>query len=139
MFGESIQQSGSYVYHERFRFDFTLNKGLTTEEIQSLEKSLFLQINKNENVVVHEKSLEDAQKMGAICPFGEKYGDVVRVIDIPGLSMEFCGGTHVDEISEIGMIKIISEGSIASGIRRIEGICSKDAFSLFLTQDNNCN
>ncbi|MCJ8345834.1 alanine--tRNA ligase-related protein, partial [bacterium] len=129
MFGESIQQSGSYVDHERFRFDFTLNKGLTTEEIQSLEKSLFLQINKNENVVVHEKSLEDAQKMGAICPFGEKYGDVVRVIDIPGLSMEFCGGTHVDEISEIGMIKIISEGSIASGIRRIEGICSKDRLS----------
>lgn len=136
MFGESVQQSGSYVDHERFRFDFTLNKGLTTEQLQTLEKNLFLQINVNTKVDVHEKSLEDAKKMGAICPFGEKYGDLVRVIDIPGLSMEFCGGTHVSEISEIGMIKIISEGSIASGIRRIEGICSKDAFSLFLDHDS---
>ncbi|PCJ21253.1 MAG: alanine--tRNA ligase [Candidatus Cloacimonadota bacterium] len=137
MFGESVQQSGSYVDHERFRFDFTLNKGLTLDEIQTIEKNLFLQINKNEKVIVHEKSLEDAKEMGAICPFGEKYGDVVRVIDIPNLSMEFCGGTHVEEISEIGMIKIISEGSVASGIRRIEGICSKGAFSMFLNQDES--
>jgi len=136
-FGESIQQAGSYVDHERFRFDFTFNRGLSKEEVRDVEQELFRRLNSGNEVVVHHKSLEDARKMGALCPFGEKYADEVRVIDIPGMSMEFCGGTHVSNISEIGMIKIVSESSISAGVRRIEGVTAANAFELFQSQDQD--
>ena len=79
-FGDSIQQAGSYVDHERFRFDFTFDRGLTSSEIRMLEIELFNRINTGRSVVVHLKSLDEARQMGAICPFGEKYGDLVRVL-----------------------------------------------------------
>jgi len=135
MFGTSIQQAGSYVDSERFRFDFTHNRALSRQEILRVEAELFERIHKGKSVSVHLKSLDDARKMGAICPFGEKYGDEVRVIDISEYSMEFCGGTHVEDIAEIGMVKIISESSIAAGVRRIEGVVSRRAFGLFQEED----
>ena len=135
MFGSSIQQAGSYVDWDRFRFDFTHNRALSREELLHVEAELFERIHMGKKVNVHHKSLEDARKMGALCPFGEKYGDEVRVIQIPEFSMEFCGGTHVDDIAEIGMIKILSESSIAAGVRRIEGVVSKKAFGLFQEED----
>ena len=135
-FGASIQQAGSYVDSERFRFDFTHNRALSKEDLQSVEAELFVQVHKGRKVTVHLKSLDDARKMGALCPFGEKYADEVRVIDIPDYSMEFCGGTHVRDIAEIGMVKIISESSIAAGVRRIEGVVSKKAFALFQEEDS---
>lgn len=129
--GEHIQQAGSYVDAERFRFDFSHPQALSAQEIESIEQKLFFKLNEGREVVVHNKPLEEARQMGAICPFGEKYGDLVRIIDVPGWSMEFCGGTHVSNVSEIGMIKIVSESSIASGVRRIEGVTSRRAFELF--------
>lgn len=130
-FGESIQQAGSYVDHERFRFDFTFDRALSNDELMMLEQQLFERINVGRKVNVHLKSLDEARKMGAICPFGEKYGDLVRVIDVPDYSMEFCGGCHVDDVLEIGMIKVVSESSISAGVRRIEGITGPTAFRLF--------
>ena len=130
-FGDSIQQAGSYVDHERFRFDFTFDRGLTSSEIRMLEIELFNRINTGRSVVVHLKSLDEARQMGAICPFGEKYGDLVRVVDVPEFSMEFCGGCHVNDIFEIGMIKVTSESSISAGVRRIEGVTGRGAFQLF--------
>ena len=135
IFGSSIQQAGSYVDWDRFRFDFTHNRALTREELLKIEVELFDRIHKGKKVMVHLKALEEARKMGALCPFGEKYGDEVRVIQIPELSMEFCGGTHVDDIAEIGMVKIISESSIAAGVRRIEGVVSRRAFGLFQEEE----
>lgn len=134
-FGDSIQQAGSYVDHERFRFDFTFDRGITPNEIKMLETELFNRINGGRTVNVHLKSLDEARKMGAICPFGEKYGDLVRVIDVPEFSMEFCGGCHVSDIYEIGMIKVTSESSISAGVRRIEGVTGKSAFELFQTEN----
>ncbi len=134
-FGESIQQAGSFVDSERFRFDFTMNRGLSKTEICEIEADLFDRINRGKSVMIHDKTLEEAREMGAICPFGEKYGDRVRVVDITGLSLEFCGGTHVEDISEIGMVKIISEASISAGVRRIEGVVSRRAFDLFQEED----
>ena len=100
-----------------------------------LETELFNRINGGRTVNVHLKSLDEARKMGAICPFGEKYGDLVRVIDVPEFSMEFCGGCHVSDIYEIGMIKVTSESSISAGVRRIEGVTGKSAFELFQTEN----
>jgi len=133
-FGEQIQQAGSYVDQERFRFDFTLNRGISSKEISEIETEIFEKINRGNPVVLHELPVDEAKKMGAICPFGEKYGDLVRVVDIQGISKEFCGGTHVAELGEIGMVKILSEASISAGVRRIEGIVSTHAFDLFQQQ-----
>ncbi len=130
-FGDNIQQAGSYVDHERFRFDFTFDRGLDPNEIKMIETELFDRINGGRSVSVHLKSLDDARQMGAICPFGEKYGELVRVVDVPEFSMEFCGGCHVNNIFEIGMIKITSESSISAGVRRIEGVTGRSAFQLF--------
>ncbi len=129
--GEHIQQAGSLVDAERFRFDFSHPVALTPEEISEIESELFQRINSGKKLLVHNKPLDEARKMGALCPFGEKYSDIVRVIEVPGFSMEFCGGTHVSDISEIGMVKITSESSISAGVRRIEGIVASAAFDLF--------
>ena len=130
-FGDSIQQAGSYVDHERFRFDFTFDRGLTSSEIRMLEIELFNRINTGRSVVVHLKSLDEARQMGAICPFGEKYVDLVRVIDVPEFSMGCVAVATLATHFEIGMIKVTSESSISAGVRRIEGVTGRGAFQLF--------
>ncbi|MGD8352894.1 MAG: alanine--tRNA ligase [Pseudomonadota bacterium] len=120
--GEHVQQSGSLVEPERFRFDFTHFEALTDDEILRLEDKVNADILENSSVVTMEMSPDQAVQEGAMALFGEKYGEKVRVVSIPGVSMELCGGTHVSRTGDIGLLKIIHEGSIAAGVRRIEGI-----------------
>jgi len=119
--GNHVQQQGSMVAEERFRFDFTHFKGLSKEEIARVEEVANSWVAKNQAVNCKEMPIKEAKKAGALAFFEEKYGENVRVVSIGDISKELCGGTHLDNISEIGLIKIISEGSVASGIRRIEG------------------
>jgi alanyl-tRNA synthetase len=120
--GNHVQQQGSLVGEEKFRFDFTHFKGLSEEEIARVEELANNFVSKNQAVSCKEMSFKEAKKEGALAFFEEKYGENVRVVDIGDISKELCGGTHLANIGEIGLIKIISEGSVASGIRRIEGV-----------------
>ena len=118
----SISQAGSRVDFDRLRFDFNFNRGLTPEEVQAIESQINRWISEGHTTDISVKSLEAAKAQGALAMFGEKYANEVRVIDIPGVSMELCGGTHVSNTAEIGVFKIVSEAGVASGIRRIEAI-----------------
>ncbi|MFA5063235.1 MAG: alanine--tRNA ligase [Candidatus Omnitrophota bacterium] len=119
--GTHVQQQGSLVVEDKFRFDFTHFKGLSKEEVARVEEVANNYISKSQAVICKEMALKEAKKSGALAFFEEKYGENVRVVGIGDISRELCGGTHLDDISEIGLIKITSEGSVASGIRRIEG------------------
>jgi len=110
------------VAEDRVRFDFTHFKGLSQEEINRVEEVANNWIVKNQPVSCKEMAFKEAKKSGALAFFEEKYGENVRVVAIGDISKELCGGTHIDNISKIGKIKIISESSVASGIRRIEGV-----------------
>lgn len=121
--GTHVQQAGSYVGPDRLRFDFTHYAKLTTDEIQKIESMVNEQTRKNYPLNHHRNTpFEDAKKMGALMFFGDKYGDKVNVVQFGDFTMEFCGGTHVHNSSEIGLFKILSESSIASGVRRIEAV-----------------
>ena len=119
--GTHVQQQGSLVAEDKFRFDFTHFKGLSKEEIARVEEVANEYIYNHQAVSCKEMPLKEAKKAGALAFFEEKYGECVRVVSIGDISKELCGGTHIDNIKKIGLIKIISEGSVASGIRRIEG------------------
>lgn len=119
--GNHVQQQGSLVAEEKFRFDFTHFKGLSEEEIARVEEVANSFIAKNQPVRYKEMAFKDAQKAGALAFFEEKYAEFVRVVTIGDISKELCAGTHLGNVSEIGIIKILSEGSVSSGIRRIEG------------------
>ncbi|MDD5409734.1 MAG: DHHA1 domain-containing protein, partial [Candidatus Omnitrophica bacterium] len=119
--GSHVQQQGSLVAEEKFRFDFTHFKGLSKEEILRVEEVANNCIARSQRVNCEEMNFKEAKKAGALAFFEEKYGEMVRVVTMGDISKELCGGTHLDNISQIGFIKIISEGSVASGIRRIEG------------------
>ena len=119
--GNHVQQQGSLVSAEKFRFDFTHFKGLTKEELARVEEVANSFIANDCAVNSQEMALIEAKKTGALAFFEEKYAAVVRVITVGGISNELCGGTHVTHVKEIGLIKILGEGSVASGIRRIEG------------------
>ena len=95
---------------------------MTPEEIEKVERKVNEVILKGIDVVTKEMPIEEAKKIGAMALFGEKYGDIVRVVDIPGFSVEFCGGTHIDNTAKIGLFKILSESSVAAGVRRIEAV-----------------
>jgi len=125
--GSHVQQQGSLVAEEKFRFDFTHFKGLSKEEISRVEEVTNSCIAKNQAVNCKTMALKEAKKAGALAFFEEKYGENVRVVSIGEISKELCGGTHLDNINKIGLIKIISEGSVASGIRRIEGVTASFA------------
>ncbi|PZD70712.1 Alanine--tRNA ligase [Acaryochloris thomasi RCC1774] len=119
---ENIGQAGSLVSFERLRFDFNYGKPLTAEELQSIEEQINTWIAEAHATTTSVMPIADAKAKGAVAMFGEKYGAEVRVMDVPGVSMELCGGTHVTNTAEIGIFKIVSEAGVSSGIRRIEAI-----------------
>jgi alanyl-tRNA synthetase len=131
----SISQAGSLVDFERLRFDFNCPRGLTTEELQQVEDQVNSWITEAHQAVIAEMALEEAKAKGATAMFGEKYSDVVRVVDYSGVSMELCGGTHVSNTAEIGLFKIISETGIASGIRRIEAVAGQSVLEYLQVRD----
>ncbi|GAK61341.1 alanyl-tRNA synthetase [Candidatus Vecturithrix granuli] len=125
--GDHIKQSGSLVTPERFRFDFTHFSSIETADMQRIEQLVNQSIRTNTRVNTLEASLDEALDMGALAFFEEKYGDRVRVVQIPGISMELCGGTHAEATGEIGVCKLLGENSIAAGIRRIEAVTGEAA------------
>lgn len=132
----SISQAGSMVSFDRLRFDFNCPRSLTPEEVRQVEDQVNTWIAEAHPAVVAEMPIEEAKAKGAIAMFGEKYSDVVRVVDYPGVSMELCGGTHVGNTAEIGLFKIISETGIASGIRRIEAVAGQSVLDYLNVRDN---
>ena len=118
--GEHVHQAGSYQDDKITRFDFTHFNAVTPEELVEVEKRVNEKIFASLPVTIQNLPIEEAKKMGAMALFGEKYGNVVRVVDAGGWSVEFCGGTHVKNTAQIGCFKILSEASVAAGIRRIE-------------------
>ncbi|MFO0096452.1 MAG: alanine--tRNA ligase [Aphanizomenon sp.] len=119
---EGISQAGSLVSFDRLRFDFNCPRALTGEEVIQIEELVNSWISEAHPATMEEMPIAEAKAKGAVAMFGEKYGDQVRVIDFPGVSMELCGGTHVNNTAEIGVFKIISEAGVASGVRRIEAV-----------------
>ncbi len=132
--GEHVKQAGSLVAPDRLRFDFTHVKALSPEEIKQVEELVNRAILENVEVKTEEMEYERALEKGAIGLFEEKYGDKVRVVEIEGVSMELCGGTHLRRTGEAGSFYIVSESSVASGIRRIEAVTGLNAFSFVTTQ-----
>ena len=123
--GTHVQQKGSLVDERRTRFDFSHDKPLSADEIAHVETMMNAQILRNAPVTIEQMSRDDAQKKGAMALFGEKYGDVVRVVSMgeDGFSIELCGGTHVARLGEIGIAKVVSQGAVSAGVRRIEVVC----------------
>ncbi|HJB94293.1 MAG TPA: alanine--tRNA ligase [Candidatus Mediterraneibacter intestinigallinarum] len=122
--GTHVEQAGSSVNEDRLRFDFTHFSAMTPEELKKVEDIVNEQISKGLDVIVKNMPIEEAKKTGAQALFGEKYGDIVRVVNMSDFSIEFCGGTHVKNTSEIMAFKIISESGVAAGVRRIEALTS---------------
>jgi alanyl-tRNA synthetase len=126
--GGHVQQKGSLVDADKTRFDFTHNAAVTDEEFREIEKRVNAEILANAATLARVMDIESAQKTGATMLFGEKYGEVVRVLDI-GSSRELCGGTHVQRTGDIGLFKVVSEGGVAAGIRRIEAVTGENALA----------
>ncbi|MGI5879410.1 MAG: alanine--tRNA ligase [Syntrophomonadaceae bacterium] len=129
--GEHAQQKGSLVEPERLRFDFSHLAAVTEEELSEIETLVNEAIWSMHEVSKVVKSLDEARDMGAVALFGEKYGDQVRVVSVGDISMELCGGTHVNNTGEIGLFKLLSEGSVGSGLRRIEAVTGRYALDYF--------
>lgn len=126
--GGHVQQRGSLVDGDKTRFDFAHDAALTEDEISRVESIVNAEVLKNQAAVAQTMSYDDAVKGGAVALFGEKYGDSVRVLDI-GFSRELCGGTHVSRTGDIGLFKVISEGGVAAGVRRIEAVTGSNALA----------
>lgn len=126
--GDHVQQKGSLVDADKTRFDFTQNTPVTDEQIREIEKRVNAEILANQQTQARVMEIEAAKATGAMMLFGEKYGDTVRVLDI-GSSRELCGGTHVQRTGDIGLFKIVSEGGVAAGIRRVEAVTGANALA----------
>jgi len=133
--GPHVQQRGSLVAPDRLRFDFSHDKAMTRDEARQVEGIVNEKILDDLPVQTFEKPIEDAKQMGATMLFGEKYGDVVRVVEAGDFSLEFCGGTHLRHTSQAGLFKIVSEGSSQAGVRRIEAVTGKPALMRTLDQE----
>jgi alanyl-tRNA synthetase len=127
--GDHVRQAGSAVRPDKLRFDFTHEGPLTPQERDAIERRVNEHVFANLPVHTYETPIEEARRLGAIMLFGEKYGDVVRVVEIPGTSIELCGGTHVGRTAEIGPFVILSESSVGAGVRRVEALTSGDAWA----------
>ena len=125
--GEHIQQKGSLVNSERFRFDFSHDAPVSKEQIKKLEEKVNQEIMFNREVSAQHLPIDEAKAAGAAALFGEKYGDVVRVVTMGDFSMELCGGTHVTRTGDIGLFKIVSESGVAAGVRRLEAVTGEGA------------
>lgn len=137
--GDSVSQAGSFNDANKLRFDFTYPKAMSNEQINEVEDLVNSIINRALAGVVEELPLEEAKKKGAIAMFGEKYGEVVRVISFGDVSVEFCGGTHVKNTADIGSFYIIKESGVSAGIRRIEAVVGASAFKYTKEQINKLN
>ncbi|MEJ8304076.1 alanine--tRNA ligase [Saccharibacillus sacchari] len=126
--GTHVNQAGSLVEPQRLRFDFSHFGSITQEELADVERRVNEQIWKGVNVRIELKGIEEAKAMGAMALFGEKYGDIVRVVEIGDYSLELCGGCHVRNTSEIGLFKLVGESGIGSGVRRIEALTGRGAY-----------
>ena len=133
--GKHVEQAGSYVDEHHVRFDFTHFAAVTPEELRAVESLVNSYILLGEPVTTTLSDIESAKKMGAMALFGEKYGDVVRVVKMGEFSTELCGGTHVDNTAKLGLFKITSESSVAAGVRRIEGVTGIGVLALLGEKD----
>ena len=134
--GEHVNQAGSYVDSERLRFDFTHFQGVTPEELRKVEDLVNEKIMDVFNVDTNEMTLEEAKTKGAMALFDDKYGDLVRVVEVGDYSIELCGGTHVCNSGEIGLFKIVNESGVAAGMRRIEAITGFEAIKYMEEKEN---
>ena len=137
--GEHVNQAGSLVEAERLRFDFSHFGPMTQEEIDQVERRVNEEIWNSIEVNIQEMPIEEAKQIGAMALFGEKYGDVVRVVNMAPFSIELCGGIHVNNTSEIGLFKIVSESGTGAGVRRIEALTGKSAFLYLETIQSHFN
>jgi alanyl-tRNA synthetase len=133
--GEHVQQKGSLVDSQRLRFDFSHFEAIKPEQLKALEDIVNAEIRKNSEVETEETDIETAKQKGAMALFGEKYGDSVRVLSMGDFSVELCGGIHATRTGDIGLLKIISEGGVASGVRRIEALTGAAALAYLNTAE----
>ena len=129
VFGQEVTQAGSYVTHDRFRFDYNINEVPSSDNLDKIEKIINEKIQKDNSVRIYETTKEYAEEIGAMSLFEEKYGKFVRVVEIGDYSRELCGGIHVSRTGEIGLLKIISDSSIGANVRRIEAVTGLGAFN----------
>ncbi|MEO8562398.1 MAG: alanine--tRNA ligase [bacterium] len=135
MLGDAVHQAGSLVAPDRLRFDFTHHGPVPVEKLAEVEAIVNREIWRSRPVTWTEMPYADARARGAMALFGEKYGDVVRVVDVPEISMELCGGTHVRNTSEIGLFRILAETGVASGVRRVEALTGPGAYAYLRDQE----
>jgi alanyl-tRNA synthetase len=137
--GEQVHQAGSLVAPDRLRFDFTHHGPVPADKLEQIEAIVNTEILKGSPVTFTEMAYPEARAKGAMALFGEKYGDVVRVVDVPGVSMELCGGTHVRNTALIGLFKIVQETGVAAGVRRIEAVTGPGAYAHIRDEEKTLN
>ena len=137
--GDHVMQAGSYVDDNYLRFDFNHFQAVTADEIQKIEEEVNDRVDEYLPILMEEMPIEDAKKLGAMAIFGEKYGDIVRVVSMGDYSVEFCGGTHIDNTGKVGGFKIVSESGIAAGVRRIEAITGSSVIKYLAGKEATIN
>ena len=137
--GTHVEQAGQLVNDSAVRFDFTHFQALTSEELEAVEGLVNEAIFEAIEVENKEMPIDEAKALGAMALFGEKYGDVVRVVNVPEYSVELCGGTHISNTAKLGLFKIVSESSVASGVRRIEGVTGRGVYELMAKMNRDIN